>query len=275
MNFSVSDSNCQYFSPDNYTCYLHESPLFGNILNIVTATLIGIGVIFDIFVFIFVKDMVLYGEEPEDAYRPIQMQSLNNPNNNNTTNINNNRYDDISEYPDNGAFGVEQQTQPFLDSRNATPMINSIQNTQTNYRSMSPISGSTLRMEPSVKQNNPTASGNIYAQIKRTDENSNLDFRLQSPDDKRSDSIPYKSISPMANSKTYTNDINPSVGDSVSNTSDMDSILNIRKLESPVSSLSGIGSGSNSHIVSRSPQGILRTKGFNKSDREISPETNF
>lgn len=51
--------------------------MFGNILNIVTASLIGVSIFFDVLVFIFVKDLDLYGEEIEDNnYRLIPMQPI-------------------------------------------------------------------------------------------------------------------------------------------------------------------------------------------------------
>ncbi|KAG4066838.1 hypothetical protein HA402_012905 [Bradysia odoriphaga] len=72
----IADEYCQYWSTDQQKCFLHESPTFGNILNIVTAALIGVSILFDILVFIFVRDLELYGEEIEDTnYRPIPMQT--------------------------------------------------------------------------------------------------------------------------------------------------------------------------------------------------------
>lgn len=75
------DLTCQYRSQDNSRCYLHESPSFSNWLNGVTASLIAVGVIFDVFVFIFVKDLVIYGDEPEEYnYRHIPMQNMQTQN---------------------------------------------------------------------------------------------------------------------------------------------------------------------------------------------------
>lgn len=72
----ISDEFCQYWSSDQQKCFLHESPAFGNILNIVTAALIGVSILFDILVLIFVRDLELYGEEIEDTnYRLIPMQT--------------------------------------------------------------------------------------------------------------------------------------------------------------------------------------------------------
>jgi hypothetical protein len=48
---------------------LHESPSYGDYLNIVTASLIAIGVLFEVVLLFTVKDMLLYGDEPEDVYR--------------------------------------------------------------------------------------------------------------------------------------------------------------------------------------------------------------
>lgn len=72
---NVSDEFCQLWSSDQQKCFLHDSPTFGNILNIVTASLIGVSILFDVLVFIFVGDLDLYGEEIEDNnYRLIPMQ---------------------------------------------------------------------------------------------------------------------------------------------------------------------------------------------------------
>ncbi|KAJ6647839.1 Solute carrier organic anion transporter family member 74D [Pseudolycoriella hygida] len=72
----IADETCQYWSADQQKCYLHESPTFGNILNIVTASLVGVSIFFDILVFFFVRDLELYGEEVEDNdYRLIPMQT--------------------------------------------------------------------------------------------------------------------------------------------------------------------------------------------------------
>lgn len=74
---NISDEFCQLWSSDLQKCFLHDSPTFGNILNIVTAALIGVSIFFDILVFIFVRDLDLYGEEIEDNnYRLIPMQSI-------------------------------------------------------------------------------------------------------------------------------------------------------------------------------------------------------
>jgi hypothetical protein len=65
----VSDRTCQYRAPDGFRCFLHESPSYGDYLNIVTASLIAIGVLFEVVLLFTVKDMLLYGDEPEDVYR--------------------------------------------------------------------------------------------------------------------------------------------------------------------------------------------------------------
>lgn len=65
--FSVSA--CQFWSSDQRRCFIHESPFYGTTLNVLTAVLIAVGVLFDILVFYFVRDLPLYGDDPEDAYR--------------------------------------------------------------------------------------------------------------------------------------------------------------------------------------------------------------
>lgn len=76
FDYRISDSTCQFWSSDQQKCFLHDSPSFGNILNIVTASLIAVSIFFDVLVFIFVQDIDLYGEEIEDNnYRLIPMQT--------------------------------------------------------------------------------------------------------------------------------------------------------------------------------------------------------
>lgn len=48
-------------------CYLHETPRFGNYVDIVTAALILLSLIFDALVFFFSKYLSLYGEEDYDG----------------------------------------------------------------------------------------------------------------------------------------------------------------------------------------------------------------
>lgn len=85
-----SDTTCAYWSADQQKCFLHESPTFGNILNIVSAALIGASIFFDILVFIFVGDLDLYGEEIEDNnYRPIPMQTYASNENSTNRQVNN------------------------------------------------------------------------------------------------------------------------------------------------------------------------------------------
>lgn len=61
----IADHTCQYFAPDEYRCFLHDSQ-FGTYMNILTAGLILIGIIFEALLFFTVKDLLLYGEESED-----------------------------------------------------------------------------------------------------------------------------------------------------------------------------------------------------------------
>lgn len=66
----ILDTTCQYTAPDDFRCFLHESPTYGDWLNIVTAGLIGIGIIFEVLLLATVKDLLLYGDdEPDDVYR--------------------------------------------------------------------------------------------------------------------------------------------------------------------------------------------------------------
>lgn len=46
------------------------------LLNIVTASLIGVGVLFEVFVFVFVGDLLIYGDDADNYYRSIAMQPM-------------------------------------------------------------------------------------------------------------------------------------------------------------------------------------------------------
>ncbi|CRK86316.1 CLUMA_CG000032, isoform A [Clunio marinus] len=81
----IANNFCQYAAPDQFLCFLHESPDYGDWLNIVTASLIGIGVIFEVFLLFSVGDLPLYGDEPEDVYRPIEMENIRRDDNENVT----------------------------------------------------------------------------------------------------------------------------------------------------------------------------------------------
>lgn len=56
-------------APDKFHCFLHESPNYGDWINVVTAGLILIGIIFEILLLFTVKDLPLYGDEPDDVYK--------------------------------------------------------------------------------------------------------------------------------------------------------------------------------------------------------------
>jgi type III secretory pathway component EscS len=75
----IAEQTCQYFAPDQFRCFLHESPLFGNWMNVTTAGLIVIGIVFEVILLWMIGDLFLYGDdENEDVYRPIEMNTYRN-----------------------------------------------------------------------------------------------------------------------------------------------------------------------------------------------------
>jgi len=60
-------TTCQYFASDNFNCHLHESPSFGDWLNVITALLIVIGIIFEVLLLFVSKELYLYGDEDADV----------------------------------------------------------------------------------------------------------------------------------------------------------------------------------------------------------------
>ncbi|XP_053959875.1 solute carrier organic anion transporter family member 1A5 isoform X1 [Anastrepha ludens] len=56
----VTRSTCLYWTSEYKICLLRETPKHGNILNIISACLILLGIIFDILVYLFAKDLNVY-----------------------------------------------------------------------------------------------------------------------------------------------------------------------------------------------------------------------
>lgn len=149
-----------------------------------------------------------------------------------------------------------QQREPLLQhdptTTQAAPLIQSIQNTQQQFGATpaSPLStetdSSNERRSPAFETNSNNSPNNNnndnpnvvkYTQLARLPPNhiEELNFRLQTLNE--SAEIEYAQVitSPLP---AFGSDINPSVGD----ISDKESELNIRQLESTISSLSGVNS---------------------------------
>ncbi|XP_055915762.1 solute carrier organic anion transporter family member 1A5 [Eupeodes corollae] len=68
----ISSKTCIYWSQNYSQCLLRETPLHGDILNISTASLILLGVLLDILVFIFAKNLNVYNCKVTDPdYNPV------------------------------------------------------------------------------------------------------------------------------------------------------------------------------------------------------------
>uniref|UniRef100_A0A034W6D8 Solute carrier Organic anion transporter family member 1A1 n=1 Tax=Bactrocera dorsalis TaxID=27457 RepID=A0A034W6D8_BACDO len=67
----VTRYTCVYWTPEYKRCLLRATPKHGNILNIISACLILVGILFDILVFIFVKGLNIYNCKVTDPnYSP-------------------------------------------------------------------------------------------------------------------------------------------------------------------------------------------------------------
>lgn len=153
--FIFLESTCQYEAPDGYRCFLHESPLFGDWINMLTAGLILIGVIFEVILLFSIGDLLLYGdEELVDVYRPIEMNTYRNG-------------DSVNPPP------VDQQFQTI--ENDPEPEV---------YQPTAALLHNYLQSIPPPQRISPPNSEVTYAQIQRHNaENggSQLDFRLQTP----------------------------------------------------------------------------------------------
>lgn len=64
-------TTCVYWAPNYERCLLRETPKHGNILDILTASLILVAVFFDVLVYIFAKDLNLYNcKVTDNNYTP-------------------------------------------------------------------------------------------------------------------------------------------------------------------------------------------------------------
>uniref|UniRef100_A0A1A9WZQ3 Kazal-like domain-containing protein n=1 Tax=Glossina brevipalpis TaxID=37001 RepID=A0A1A9WZQ3_9MUSC len=62
----VTRTTCLYWAPQYARCLLHETPKHGNILNILSACLIAIGIFFDILVYLYLKGLNIYNNNVTD-----------------------------------------------------------------------------------------------------------------------------------------------------------------------------------------------------------------
>ncbi|XP_058819784.1 solute carrier organic anion transporter family member 74D [Topomyia yanbarensis] len=264
---AIAISACQFWSSDQRRCFIHETPFFGTTVNILTAVLIIIGVIFDILVFYFVRDLPLYGDDPDDAYRPIEMRLI-------TQQARISSRPTISPDSEIQPFSVHQEQQQrelssiapsnsFLQTSTVVaqdaPIIQSIQNTQDDYphiaRSVSPIAGPSATYAQVIRQLPTRASS--------SDLDEQLDFRSANslpPDKTDEDDSDYedamrlsKSNGPLTSLRDYSGQNPASFGVAGG----------ARNFESPQSS-----------VVS-SPGGIGYTRTKSRDGRPMSPETDF
>ncbi|KAL5279215.1 hypothetical protein ACFFRR_003685 [Megaselia abdita] len=63
---AVSYITCEYWNTSKTKCLLRATPLHGNVLNIMSAVLVLIGILFEVLVYIFVKDVDCYKDPFDD-----------------------------------------------------------------------------------------------------------------------------------------------------------------------------------------------------------------
>lgn len=67
------DTTCQLWSQNHSLCYLHNSQNFGNIVNILSASLSLVAVILEFIILFFVKDLELYGDDDDLEPRVLEL----------------------------------------------------------------------------------------------------------------------------------------------------------------------------------------------------------
>lgn len=61
----IAKQTCQYFAPDQFRCFLHENPTYGNLLNVTTSGLILLALLFEFLLLMAIGNLTLYGESDE------------------------------------------------------------------------------------------------------------------------------------------------------------------------------------------------------------------
>ncbi|ETN67232.1 organic anion transporter [Anopheles darlingi] len=205
----VATHTCQFWSSDERQCFLHETPTFGNILNMITAAFILIGLIFEMVVFYFVSDMTLYGDDPDDGYRSVEMHRFMAPARTLTQ---------TELVPLNGgtADTVDRSTVSDTIVQSATlvadegplQQVETIQSTQPSYaaRSVSPLARASANYAQVVRQ--------LPTREDSSDIDEQLDFRSATSlprgqsdtedDNDRQQQAPRSYLTPMVNGPTST-----------------------------------------------------------------------
>ncbi|XP_037902517.1 solute carrier organic anion transporter family member 2A1 [Hermetia illucens] len=129
--YFVSVYTCQFQSVSNSECELHQSPLHGNILNIISASLILIAIILDCVLLAFVKYLDCYHDTTEESFRTLPLRAISS----------NSRYEELTEN------GRDEQDGSFVDSN--SPLIHSIQSTQPSFRGTSNTTSENHEESPS------------------------------------------------------------------------------------------------------------------------------
>lgn len=166
---------------------------------------------------------------------------------------------------------LQQQHQPIDHRQNSPQSGQNIYEHVTPYATIIPTnaSASPFHQSPQQLPKNLTYAEIQFPSTSNSQRSENLNFRLQTINDSETESDITTTTSPRVDRtpRLFGSDINPSVGDS----SDKESDANvIRRMESSVSSLSGMHENSTSPPV----RNKLNVEG-NERHRPLSPETDF
>ncbi|XP_031618934.1 solute carrier organic anion transporter family member 74D isoform X2 [Contarinia nasturtii] len=229
----IADITCQYWSQNNLLCYLHNSQDFGNIINILSAILSLVAVIFEFILLFFVNDLQLYGTEVEPQLTGVELQPISSERN--ETDVES--HEPLLTHRENAEEPVSSQSQlPHISapisitstsqSSTAVGMVTQVKQSLSNRFVMSAQSkASTVRYSPVYKNTTESHIEELNSRLKTLNERTCSSF---SDNDA------------LGAQATLVPDINPSVGSD----NEKDPEVNIRQLESSVSSLSGLPSGS-------------------------------
>lgn len=280
VSFFFADTTCTLWSQNQSVCLLHDSRDFGNIVNIYSAALALIAVILELIILFVAKDLQLYGIEAFSEIPAVEMQTISRRH----TEEPDGKWNFVSieiEIDSKSQSNKKSKFSFFFYKASATvaesnqPLLSGHENVQqqqpppqqTKHQQNIPLTISSPIQQTIAGSGIPTQSGTVtevtqsmsnrveisnhspkpphpmrYSPVYKMSQThiEELNFRLQSLNHRVHVDLCDSGPNAGAAAVIASGDINPSVGSD----NDKESDLNIQQLESSVSSLSGLPTGS-------------------------------
>ncbi|XP_055386484.1 solute carrier organic anion transporter family member 74D [Condylostylus longicornis] len=176
----IASSTCEYYSQSLRKCALQQSPLHGNILNIVSAILFAISAVFDILNAIFIKDIDCFTKtkiNKSDGIIPVPLQPMNSRVDQTDVNENSNTGNENEINP--GQRQPQTQYNSYLRNyQDSSPDSSLFQNSPRRIggrRSRSPVSSQSSIVNPNI-QYEEVANENASSPKRLSPQNQNVNY---------------------------------------------------------------------------------------------------